>query len=101
MVLMRCWKGTPIIAFRLTNSLITRPHISFPTRSIAAATRWRMSTTHEERTASDPRQTRLHDVYVDRITPINEDVRLIRLTAANNQSLGQEYCESVVVLTDF
>lgn len=90
MVLMSYWRGNSIIASHLINLSATRPHVSVPARAIAAAIRWRMSTTHEERTASDPRQARLHNVYIDRITPVNEDVRLIRLTAADNQSLGQD-----------
>ena len=89
MVLMSCWRGNIVITSRLTKSLLTRPYVSFPTHAVGAAARWRMSTTHEERTESDPRQTRLHDVYIDRISPINEDVRLIRFTTAEDQSLRQ------------
>lgn len=90
MLLMSRWRSNNQIAFRLTKSLFTTPNAGFATRGIGTATRWRMSTTHEELTIADLRQARLHDVYLDRITPINEAVRLIRLTTADDQSLRQD-----------
>jgi hypothetical protein len=57
-----------------------------------------MSTTHEQRTALESRQAGLRSVYIDKISRVNENVRLIRLTVADTQSLGQELSESVRTL---
>lgn len=78
------WRGKTTIASRLTNSLLIGPNFSFPIRAVGPTTRWRMGTTHEERTPSDLRQTHLHQVVVDYIDQVNEDVRRIRLKIADH-----------------
>lgn len=88
---MNCWRGHSINNSCFTSFLATRPYVRLPSRGIAATTRWRMSTTHEERTALELRQARLHQVYVDKITLVNDDVRLIRLAIADSQSLEQVF----------
>lgn len=87
---MSCWRGKTTTASRLVNSFLSRPNVRFPTRAIGDTPRWRMSTTHEERTLSNLRQTRLHDVVVDDVDQVNEDVRLIRLNTADRQTLRQD-----------
>ena len=84
------WRGQTTIASRLTNSLLIRSNFSFPIRAVGATARWRMSTTHEERTLSDLRQTHLHDVVLDHIHQVNEDVRLIRLKTGDRSHIRQE-----------
>lgn len=41
----------------------------------------RSSLSHEERTAQEPREARLEPVTVSRIDPVNDTIRLIRLSA--------------------
>ena len=90
MVPMRFWRGNnSVIISCLVNHSATRPYASFPLRVITGAPGRSMKTTHDERTASELRQACLHHVYVDQITLINDDVRLVRLTLANSHSLRQ------------
>lgn len=56
-----------------------------------------MTSTHDERTASELRQPYLHHVHLDKITPINDDVRLVRLIIADNHSLRQVSWAVVII----
>jgi hypothetical protein len=89
MVLRICCGSNSNIASYPRISSVARPCVSFRFRSFAGSTRRRMST-HEEHTTLVPPQAHTHHVYLDKISPVKEDVRLIRLTIPDRATFGQD-----------
>lgn len=47
-----------------------------------------MSTSHEQRTAAEPRENEVHDAFLSEIININEDVRLLHLRPSRKSKIG-------------
>ena len=50
----------------------------------------RMSTSHEERTAAEPRDNAIHDVILSEIVNVNDDIRLLRLKSLAKSRIGSQ-----------
>lgn len=50
----------------------------------------RMSTSHEERTAAEPRDNAIHDVVLSEIINVNHDIRLLRLKSLAKSRTGSQ-----------
>lgn len=51
------------------------------------AIRRSMGSSHEERTATEPREKNIHKVILQKIETVNENIRLIRLKISNEKHL--------------
>ena len=49
-----------------------------------------MSTSHEERTAAEPRNNAVHDVVLSEIVNVNDDIRLLRLKSIAKSRPGSQ-----------
>ena len=49
-----------------------------------------MSTSHEERTAAEPRDNAIHDVVLSEIVNVNDDIRLLRLKSIAKSRPGSQ-----------
>lgn len=91
MLLSRSGVITKSVSSRFAS--ILRPSI----RSMATV---RSSLPHEDRTAAEPRESRLEPVVLSNVRQVNENIRLLRLNAADpNHTIKVSPCELILKLS--